>query len=97
LRNSTVLYVDTPILLLEATVLNAAGGLYVPEPVLLSSNGTQSLVIVRSIKPTLDDAFSSGVREAIMLLHERILKAIQTVGQREAAFQHTYDEQAVPV
>ena len=36
LRSSIVLYVDTPILLLEATFLNIAGGLYVPEPVVLS-------------------------------------------------------------
>jgi predicted thioredoxin/glutaredoxin len=92
-----VLYVDTPILLLEATVLNLAGSLYVPEPVVLSSSGAQSVVVVRSIKPILDDAFSNSVREAITQLHERILKAIQTIGQREAAFHSTQSEQAVPV
>jgi hypothetical protein len=97
LRNSIVLYVDTPILLLEATVLNIGGGLYVPEPVVLSSNGANSLVVVRSIKPMLDDTLSSGVREAITVLHERILKAIQTIGQREAVFHHMHDDDAVPV
>ena len=97
LKDSIVLYVDTPILLLEATVLNVAGSLYVPEPVVLSSSGAQSVVVVRSIKPLLDDAFSNSVREAIMLLHERILKAIQTIGQREAAFHNTQNEHAIPV
>ena len=97
LKDSIVLYVDTPILLLEATVLNLAGSLYVPEPVVLSSSGAQSVVVVRSIKPILDDAFSNSVREAITQLHERILKAIQTIGQREAAFHSIQSEQAVPV
>jgi uncharacterized protein (DUF302 family) len=97
LKNSIVLYVDTPILLLEATVLNVAGGLYVPEPVVLSSSGAQSVVVVRSIKPLLDDAFSSSVREAITLLHERILKAIQTIGQREAAFHNAENGHALSV
>ena len=97
LKDSIVLYVDTPILLLEATVLNAAGSLYVPEPVVLCSRGKESLVVVRSIQPVLDESFSAGVKEAITLLHERILKAIQTVGQREPAFHNAQETHAVPV
>jgi hypothetical protein len=86
LKGSLVLYVDTPILLLEATVLSAGGGLYVPEPVVLSCNGSGCTVSIRSLKPLLDEKLPAGVREAIILLHERILKAIQTIGQREAMF-----------
>jgi uncharacterized protein (DUF302 family) len=95
LRSSIVLYVDTPILLLEATVLNIAGGLYVPEPVVLSSSGKDCTVLVRSIKPLLDEGFPTSVRAAILLLHERILKAIQTVGHREAAFHYDHKSHAV--
>ena len=35
LKQSIVLYVDDPIRLLEATVMNPAGGLFIPEPVVL--------------------------------------------------------------
>ncbi|MGH9628549.1 MAG: hypothetical protein ACRD7E_09465 [Bryobacteraceae bacterium] len=96
LRNSIVLYVDTPMLLLEATVLHAAGGLYVPEPVVLCSGEKECTVVVRSIKPLLDEGFPNSVREAILLLHERILKAIQSIGHREAAIQYAHTKHSVP-
>ena len=96
LKGSIVLYVDTPILLLEATVLTVAGGLYVPEPVVLSSSGKECTVVVRSIKPILDNGFPNSVRAAIILLHERILKAIQTIGHREPVLQYTDKNHAVP-
>jgi hypothetical protein len=97
LRDSIVLYVDAPILLLEATVFTVAGGLYVPEPVALTACGdSQCKAVVRSIQPVLDEALPASVRQAVVLLHERILKAIQAVGHREAVFDHANSRQAVP-
>jgi hypothetical protein len=96
LKNGITLYVDTPMLLLEATVLNIAGSLFVPEPVVLSSNGSKSAVLVRSIRPLPDAEFPTSVREAIVILHERILKAIQTVARLETPFEPVETDRAVP-
>jgi uncharacterized protein (DUF302 family) len=96
LRDNIILFVDDPILLLEATVFTPAGTLYIPEPVVLSASGKESRVVVRSIKPLLDESLPTSVRHAILTLHERILKAIQAVGQREAVFPHEHRIEPVP-
>ena len=76
LKDSIVLYVDAPLLLLEATVFSVAGSLYIPEPVALSACGaSQCKVVIRSIKPFLDETLPAHVRQALLLLHERILSA----------------------
>jgi hypothetical protein len=91
-----VLYVDDPILLLEATVFALAGALYVPEPVALAACGESGCkAVVRSIKPLLDDSLLTTAREAMLLLHERILKAIQTIGHREPVFHHAHRSEPV--
>jgi hypothetical protein len=96
LKDSIVLYVDAPLLLLEATVFSAAASLYVPEPVAVSTCGSgRCKVVVRSIKPLLDDSLPATARQALFLLHERILTAIQVVGQREAAFDHAHSWERV--
>jgi hypothetical protein len=92
LRDSIVLYVDSPILLLEATVFTPAGGLCVPEPIALTANGDTCQAVVRSIKPLLDDSLPGTVRQAMLLLHERILKAIQAIGHRETVVHHDHRE-----
>ena len=97
LKDSIVLYVDAPIVLLEATVFSVAANLYVPEPVALSACGVnQCKAVVRSVKPLLDEALPATVRHALLSLHERILKAIQAIGQREAVFDHVHRREAVP-
>ena len=91
-----VLYVDDPILLLEATVFTLAGSLYVPEPVAVAACGEHECkIVVRSIKPLLDDSLPGTVRDAVLLLHERILKAIQTIGHREPVFHHAHRSEPV--
>ena len=97
LKDSIVLYVDAPLLLLEATVFSVAGSLYIPEPVALSACGaSQCKVVIRSIKPFLDETLPAHVRQALLLLHERILSAIQRIAQREAIFDHLLSREAVP-
>jgi hypothetical protein len=81
----------------HATVFSAAASLYVPEPVALSTCGSgRCKAVVRStIKPLLDDSLPTTVRRALLLLHERILTAIQAIGQREAAFDYSHSRQAL--
>ncbi|MBX5494084.1 MAG: hypothetical protein IRZ15_01990 [Bryobacteraceae bacterium] len=94
-KESAILYVDTPILLLEAALLTPAGCLYVPEPVAISSSGKHSTAVVRSIKPILDQRLPFSVRDAILTLHERILRAIQKVGHPESVFQLAEDSHSL--
>jgi hypothetical protein len=97
LKDSIVLYVDAPVFLLEATVLAQAGALYIPEPVALAACGdTDCRATVRSIKPLLDESLPGTVRQAMLALHERILRAIQTIGHRETVLHLLYRSDAVP-
>ena len=97
LKDTIVLSVDAPLLLLEATVFSVAATLYVPEPVALSAcSPHRCKAVVRSIKPLLDESLPATVRQALLLLHERILNAIQAIGQREAVFDHAHSRNAVP-
>ena len=85
LRQNTVLYVDDPIVLLEATVMNAGGALFVPEPVVLSSFDTGCRVSVRSVEPVLASDLPASLRGAVTGLHDRILSVIGRIAQRETA------------
>lgn len=97
LRRSVVLYVDDPIRLLEATVVNPAGGLFIPEPVVLSSLDDRSCrVSVRSMEPLFSSDLPASLRSAVANLHERILAGIQRIGQKHTAATEMIASSAVP-
>jgi hypothetical protein len=96
LKQNIVLYVDDPIRLLEATVMNPAGGLFVPEPVVLSSIEKGCRVSVRSIEPVFASDLPASVRGAASNLHERIVAAIQRIAQKETAMTEMATRSAVP-
>jgi hypothetical protein len=97
LKQNVVLYVDDPIRLLEATVMNPAGGLFIPEPVVLS-NVDQRLcrVSVRSIEPLFSSDLPASLRGAVANLHERILAALQRIGRKQTPASEMFDSNAVP-
>jgi hypothetical protein len=97
LKQNTVLYVDDPIGLLEATVMNAAGALFVPEPVVLSSLDKGCRVSARSVEPVLASDLPASLRGAVTALHDRVLAAIQRVAQRETAVTRITSCRAVSV
>jgi hypothetical protein len=97
LKQNVILYVDDPIRLLEATVMNAAGGLFIPKPVVLSGNGSESRVSVRSMEPVFATDLPVSFRAAVTNLHERILAAIQRVGQKDTATRQMAERQTVGV
>ena len=97
LRRNVVLYVDDPIRLLEATVINPAGGLFIPEPVVLSSADQRSCrVSVRSIEPLFSSHLPASLKEAAANLHERILAAVQRIGHKQTAATEMIGRIAVP-
>jgi hypothetical protein len=96
LKENVVLYVDDPIRLLEATVMHPAGGLFVPEPVVLSSTKAGSRLSVRSIEPVFASELPASVRGAVSNLHERVLAGIGRIAQRETAATEMATCAAVP-
>jgi hypothetical protein len=97
LKQNVVLYVDDPVQLLEATVMNPAGGLFIPEPVVLSAADKGCRVSVRSIQPLFGSELPVSVRSAVLNIHERILAAVQRVGHKESAAEQMAECGAVPV
>ncbi len=86
LRENIVLYVDDPVRLLEATVLNAAAGLFVPEPVVLATYGEdRCIACVRSLEPVILAELPPSVRSAVSNLHERILAGVHRIAMKETA------------
>ncbi len=85
LRRNVVLWVDDPIQLLEATLMNPSGGLFVPEPIVLSSSGKASRISVRSIESVFAGDLPASVRAAASNVHERVLAGIQRIAQKETA------------
>lgn len=97
LRRNVVLYVDDPISLLEATVMNPAGGLFIPEPVVLSNVDDRSCRIsVRSMEPLFSSDLPASLRSAVANLHERILAGLQRIGQKHTAATEMITSRAVP-
>jgi hypothetical protein len=97
LRKNVVLYVDDPIRLLEATVMNPAGGLFIPEPVVLSSVDQRSCrVSVRSMEPLFSSDLPASLKGSVANLHERVLTAIQKIGQKQTAATEMMGTAAVP-
>lgn len=97
LRQNIVLYVDDPIRLLEATLMNPAGGLFIPEQVVISSVDQRSCrVSVRSIESLFSSDLPASFRGAVANLHERILAAIQRIGQKQTAATELVGPAAIP-
>lgn len=97
LRQNVVLYVDDPIRLLEGIAMNAAGGLFIPEPVVLSHVDERNCrVSVRSMEPLFSSDLPASLRGAVANLHERVLAAIQRIGQKQTTATSMILPRAVP-
>lgn len=89
LRENIVLYVDDPVRLLEATVLNPAGGLFVPEPVVLAGDGSNGCVAyVRCMEAVTLAELPPSLRSAVSDLHERILSGMHRIATKQTAATH---------
>ena len=80
----TVLFVDEPELLLEGIVFNRGAALWIPQPVVISGNDRHTEVLVRSAK-ALAGGFPASVQDPLLQLQERIVRAMETIAEREEA------------
>ena len=97
LKPNIVLYVDDPMILLEATVMNPSGSLFVPEPVVLSSQEKGSRVALRAVQPLPQRQLPASLRGAVLNLHERIMAAVQRIGQKEQPVTPVAEQKTVAV
>ncbi len=77
-----ILYVDDPVLLLEAVVFNRGASLGIPQPVIVSGSGNTTQVMVRSLE-AMGNGVPASAHEPLRQLHARILRTIGAVGQQE--------------
>ncbi|MBN9657563.1 MAG: hypothetical protein J0H49_05260 [Acidobacteria bacterium] len=80
-----VLYVDDPALLLEAVVFHRGAALLIPQPVVVSGDDRHTEVLVRGIEALMEGGLPASLREPLLNLHARIVRAIQTIAEREGA------------
>lgn len=80
-----VFYVDEPPLLLEAVVFHRGAALLIPQPVVVSGNGRQTEILVRSAEALLAGGFPASVRDPLLTLHARIIQTLETIAEREEA------------
>jgi uncharacterized protein (DUF302 family) len=79
------LYVDDPALLLEAIVFHRGAALLIPLPVVVSGNDRHTEVLVRSVEALVEGGLPVSVREPLMNLHAQIVRALETIAEREGA------------
>lgn len=80
-----VLFVYDPTLLLEGIRFYHAAGLYIPQPVVISATGHSTKVLLRSHDSSVCNGLPPTVRAAILRLHDRVMRAIDTIGELEEA------------
>ncbi|MCC6262548.1 MAG: hypothetical protein IT169_03150 [Bryobacterales bacterium] len=84
LTPSFVLYVDDPALLLEAVIYQRDAAMLIPQPVSISGNGHASEIVLRSAEALRDMGMPPVVRDSVLELHSRIVRAMDSIGEREA-------------
>ena len=77
-----IIYVDDPVLLLEAVVFNRGASLGIPQPVIVSGTGNKAQVMVRSME-AMGNGVPASAHEPLRQLHARILRTIGAIGQQE--------------
>jgi uncharacterized protein (DUF302 family) len=80
-----VLYVDDPALLLEAVVFDRSASLMMPQPVVVSGNHRSTEVLVHSAESLAGRGTPASLRDPLLDLQRRILRALDKVAVREEA------------
>lgn len=79
----TVLYVDDPVLLLEAVVFHRGAPLGALQPVVISGTGHGTEVQIRNSESLVGGKLPASMQDPLLRLHDRILRAIEMVAERD--------------
>ncbi len=77
----TVLYVDDPVVLLEAVVFHRGAALLIPQPLVVTAAGGHTEALVRGLEPLAAEAPGS-IRDPLLDLHRRMARALETIAER---------------
>ncbi len=80
----SVLFVDDPVLLLEAIVFNRGAAVFIPQPLAVTGKDRQTQVVFRSEEFLVQSGLPASVREPLLSLHARVVKAVEAVAERES-------------
>jgi uncharacterized protein (DUF302 family) len=76
---SLVLFVDDPVLLLEAVMFYPGAALYIPQPIVITGRGRNTEVQIGCRESLIGSGLPPGVREPVLCLHGRVMRALDTV------------------
>lgn len=79
-----VLYVDDPLVLLEAVVFNRGAALLIPQPLVVTGDNRHTEVLVRSPELPAGD-IPESVRDPLLGLQVRMTRAIEGIAERQGA------------
>ena len=79
----TVLYVDDPMVLLEAVVFHRGAAMLIPQPVVVAAAGGHTEVLVRSPE-SLTAETPESVRDPVLNLHQRIARAMEAIAGKQS-------------
>ncbi len=80
----TVLYVDDPVVLLEAVVFHRGAAMLIPQPVVVTAAGAHTEVLLRGPE-SLAAEMPASVRDPLLNLHRRIARALSGCNVHVAA------------
>ena len=83
LAPSLVLFVDDPVLLLEAVMFYPAAALFMPQPIVITSKGRNTEVQVTCRESAVESRLPPSVRTSILCLHGMVMRALYSVAVLE--------------
>jgi hypothetical protein len=83
LAPSLVLYVDDPVLLLEAVMFYPGAALYVPQPIVLTGRGRSTEVQIRCRESLVGGGLPPSVRALVLCLHGKVMRVLETIAAPE--------------
>ncbi|HEU0142057.1 MAG TPA: hypothetical protein VFQ79_20205 [Bryobacteraceae bacterium] len=78
-----VLFVDDPVLLLEAIIFQRGSAVFMPLAISVSGDHRRTTAMLRSAESLIEGGAPPGLVDPLLSLHSRVLKAMDTIGQRE--------------
>lgn len=79
-----VLYVDDPLVLLEAVVFYRGAAMLIPQPVVVTAAGGHTEVLLRGLE-SLTAETPESVRDPLLNFHRRIARAMESIAERQGA------------
>ena len=79
-----VLYVDDPVVLLEAVVFNRGAAVLIPQPLVVTGDNRQAEVLLRSAEMPAD-AIPETVRDPLIGIQVRMTRTIEGIAERQGA------------